>query len=466
MRCPSLSFFVLIAFTFFTQVLAKHFHGGLHAYIRSTSDDSFYHPPSGWENKQPGTILRSRKVDITNFGILKLGVTGYQLLYRTNSIDPNTPMTTVTTVLVPDNYDNDKLVVAGVYEDSYSSDCAPSKRLASGNNIFKNVAISYQEMFYTTLLHEGWVVTVPDHEGPHSAFTSGRLEGHAILDAIRATLKYDTLGLDSNSKVVGYGYSGGALATGWAAGLQRKYASELNVVGWSLGGTVANMTRWLNYIDGTSGAGFAVASVGGLSSTYPELSWIQDSLTQQGEAALDRSSHLCMYENLWAMSYKKFLSNEYFEGGDDFFVNDQVREVLQKLDMGRYSIYAPTAPVFMFHATHDEVVPYSMAADTANAWCDQGSQVRFLTVTGLEMSHTNTELLNLPNVLFFMRDRFNDKPWGDRCQRDSISDPILNPLSLGQSLTQVVQQVIDLLGTRIGPADSIMNAKISSHQIP
>jgi hypothetical protein len=52
-----------------------------------------------------------------------------------------------------------------------------------------------------------------------------------------------TLGLKSKkNSIVGVGYSGGAIATGWAAALQGNYAPELNVKGWSAGGTPANLT--------------------------------------------------------------------------------------------------------------------------------------------------------------------------------------------------------------------------------
>ena len=34
--------------------------------------DPFYDPPSGWEEKEHGTILRSRKVDIAFFQIAKV----------------------------------------------------------------------------------------------------------------------------------------------------------------------------------------------------------------------------------------------------------------------------------------------------------------------------------------------------------------------------------------------------------
>lgn len=56
---------------------------------------------------------------------------------------------------------------------------------------------------------------------------------------------------DFNQAVLGgLGYSGGAIATGWAAALHASYAPELNIKGWSMGGTPANTTAVLQTVDG------------------------------------------------------------------------------------------------------------------------------------------------------------------------------------------------------------------------
>lgn len=423
--------------------------------------DPFYKPPSGWHEKAPGAILRTRKIDVAQFGVWKLGVNGYQLLYRTNGIHEHDPSYSVTTVLVPDNYDKDKLVSANVYEDSYSSQCAPSYSLRAGSRVFKNYAIHYQLLFFTTLLSHGWVVTVPDHEGPKNAFTSGFLEGHAVLDAIRATMNFDQLSLSKDAKVVGYGYSGGALATGWAASLHKKYASELPVVGWSLGGTIANLKKWLQYVDGSIGSGFALASLAGLTASYPELSWVQDSLTSKGKAYFEAAKRNCMYENLTPLTWREFFSDDIFHGGSRFFQNDQARNIFHKLVLGGDSNLVPKAPVFMFHAKHDETVPYDQAHHAASQWCNQGAQIRFLTIASDSMRHSSTELADLAHVLWFIQGRFKGEDWGERCQWPSVGIPYLEPDVLGQTYVDIVKQVIDLWFSEIGHAAHILYKKVT-----
>lgn len=468
MFCYRLLFIVVAVLALASNAFARMSvarHLGVRA-VQTPDDDSFYTPDGNWQNEAPGTILKTREVTIAQSGLLKYGVTGYQLLYRSNGVDQNTPSYTVTTVLVPDNYDKDKLVVANVYEDSASSSCAPSYSLQKGSKIFGNVAIAYQSLFFTTLLHQGWIVTVPDHEGPQSAFTSGRFEGHMVLDGIRATLNFDKLGLDKKAKVVGYGYSGGALATGWAASLQAQYAHEINVVGWSMGGTVANLNQWLHYIDNTTGSGFALASLWGLISSYPQLAWVQQALTDKGRQLINAAKRHCMYVNLWSVGKQRIFDDSVFSGGSDFLSNPDVTKILNKLQLGRYSKFVPIAPVFMFHAVHDEVVPFDMAIGTADAWCQQGAKIKFLSNTGAEMAHTNTELFNLPNVIFFMRDRFQGKNFGDDCQYPSVSNPEWDINVLGSTVSNFLQQVLDLIGGRIGSGDSILNSKLKQKETP
>lgn len=64
------------------------------------SDDPFYFPPAGYQHAVPGTVLRSRDVDLAFMGLIPQPVTATQLLYRTTNMYGN-PEATVTTVIVP-----------------------------------------------------------------------------------------------------------------------------------------------------------------------------------------------------------------------------------------------------------------------------------------------------------------------------------------------------------------------------
>ncbi|WP_253813695.1 lipase family protein [Nocardia amikacinitolerans] len=72
---------------------------------------------------------------------------------------------------------------------------------------------------------------VPDHQGPRQAYAAGLMAGHAVLDSVRAAVRTPHLGLHHAAPTIVTGYSGGAIASGWAAQLAPKYALELNLVG-------------------------------------------------------------------------------------------------------------------------------------------------------------------------------------------------------------------------------------------
>ena len=132
-------------------------------------NDPFYQPPDGWESKKVGTILRSRKVNINTLVKDNLKE-AWQLLYRTTYRSDDEPTTTVTTIMVPHNAQNDSLVLYADFEDAGAPQCAPSYTWRAGllsdtSSIF-NVGIA---MLY---LQEGYIVTMPDKEGNKGAFLS------------------------------------------------------------------------------------------------------------------------------------------------------------------------------------------------------------------------------------------------------------------------------------------------------
>jgi len=65
------------------------------------SQDPFYVPPSGFETQAPGTVLRSRQVQTAFYSTFPmLGVTSYQVLYRTTGANGEAN-STVATIFKP-----------------------------------------------------------------------------------------------------------------------------------------------------------------------------------------------------------------------------------------------------------------------------------------------------------------------------------------------------------------------------
>lgn len=424
--------------------------------------DPFYDPPSGWEEKEHGTILRSRKVDIAFFQIAKVKYKeAYEILYRTSRSEEDQPSTTVTTVIVPENAKKDKLVNMNVYVDANGARCVPSYVLQRNAKLATDPALSYQQVLFSTILDEGYILTVPDYQGPKRAFAAGRLEGHMAIDGILATLDLKELGLSKDAKVIGYGYSGGSIATGWAASLQPSYAPNLNMVGWTFGGTPANLTSTLEHLNGGTAAGFAVSGVAGIVDEYePVADWIDDKLTHKGKHALDFVREHCTVGIVLRYPFTNVLSDSFMKHGAQLLQSPILKKVLGTLNMGVRPDETPKAPVYMFHAKLDEVIPYGSAHDAAKRWGDHGADILFEEFTGLVMGHASTELLNLPNVLLFMRDRMSGKPFIHGYEHKHTDNPLEDPGVIAKGFGALAETIKNAIDNTVGMGDKHMKAKI------
>src|SRR4051794_16552497 len=185
-------------------------------------DDPFYTPPAGFESSVPGTVLASRSVTVNGLG-LPVPADSTQFLVRSTDAK-GAPTTAVGTLMVPTApyvTGARPLVSYQPATDSLGDQCNPSYKLRAGTEGELGLMME--------ALQQGWAVVVTDYEGPQNAFTAGRMAGHAVLDGIRGAEALPGTGLDGKTPVGMWGYSGGGLATSWAAELQPGYAPELNV---------------------------------------------------------------------------------------------------------------------------------------------------------------------------------------------------------------------------------------------
>ncbi len=200
-------------------------------------DDSFYAAPEGYEAALPGTILRVRPVEVAMFGRVRQRVDAWQLLYRTADLG-GFPQASVTTVLRP----RDAEPVLLSYQcaiDGVASSCFPSYALRRGSRAFGAVP-QFEFLLVLHALRRGWTISIPDHEGPDGHWGSPQEPGFCTLDAVRAALSFEPLDLHSSTPVALWGYSGGGLATSWAAEMAPEYAPEIEVVGAALGSPVGD----------------------------------------------------------------------------------------------------------------------------------------------------------------------------------------------------------------------------------
>ena len=103
--------------------------------------------------------------------------------------------------------------------------------------------------------------------------------------------------------------------------------------------------------------------------------------------------------------------------------------------MGQHKNETPTAPVYMYHAPHDEVIPYSNATTLRDTWCNAGASVQFVNVEN--GGHATTEIIGFPGAYKFVQAAFNGTTESG-CTEDDVLDDKMNVVALGASLEPIL----------------------------
>jgi hypothetical protein len=219
--------------------------GVAHAAPLTDVKDPFYRYDKPLDGVKPGTVLRTRIISVAPAGITT-PIQATQVLYRTTKTN-GAAVATVATVLHPLTPTNSPKILS--YQTAYDdlgSSCTPSYELQGGNSPTVGVL---EIGFMVAYLAQGYNVVTSDYEGLSHDYTAGQGAGYQTLDGIRAART--VLKLRSPTRVGMIGYSGGAIATEWAAELAPKYAPETSIVAAAAGGIPVDYAHILDYIDGS-----------------------------------------------------------------------------------------------------------------------------------------------------------------------------------------------------------------------
>lgn len=199
----------------------------------------------------PGTVLKTRILSYHVLG-LSLSVEAVQLLYRTTGM-LGQPTVNVTSVLEPPlRLGTPNVVSYQSFYDSLSSADEPSYAISGGMTL-GGLIPNVEAVLIVPALLAGSAVVVPDTEGENADFAAGPEYGMNTLDSLRAAIASPITGLAGTAKIGMLGYSGGAIATEWAAELAQTYAPDVNrrLVGATFGGVLVDPAHNLSYISGS-----------------------------------------------------------------------------------------------------------------------------------------------------------------------------------------------------------------------
>lgn len=403
------------------------------------ADDPFYQPPRGFEFARPGTILRSRDVELGFLGIIPQRVTATQLLYRTTDRHGK-PQATATTVLVPPDHSPGDIRPVLSYQcaiDAVSSRCFPSYALRHRAKPVGCFA-QFEYLMIAAALAEGWMVSVPDHEGPDGIWGAPCEPGYYVLDGLRATLASPRFGLASDTQIGLWGYSGGGLASAWAVEMQADYAPELNIAGAVLGSPVGDLGNTFRRLNGTSFSALPGLVVAALMKTYPELRRvIEHHATSEGLGLLKSLESMSTVGALIKF-FKTDMDDLVKPPLEDLLQTPEVQHVFTDIRLGKA---IPTVPVLIVQAVHDSIIGVEDIDAVAHTYSEGGAQVTYHR--DKFSGHILLHPMSAPMTMRWLIDRFAGRPVNEHIVRTTWPT-LFNPLTyLGMvRLGSIVARVI------------------------
>jgi triacylglycerol lipase len=406
--------------------------------------DPFYEPPPGFEHARPGTVLRSRTVELAFMGMVPQKFSATQLLYRTADLNGDA-QATVTTVLAPTERDAKRPCPIVSYQcaiDAVAGRCFPSYALRRGAKAVGALA-QVEFLLIAAALAEGWAVSVPDHEGPRGIWGAPLEPGYHVLDGVRAALNYEPLALAADAPVGLWGYSGGGLATAWAAEVCGTYAADLNVVGAVLGSPVADLGNAFRRLNGSVYSGLPAMVVAALSHTYPDLDRvIQQHATDTGKAMLLRIEKMTTAHAVlrWIkMDMGKLIDRPL----EEILETPEVQKVFDSIKLGTA---VPTPPVLIVQAVHDRIVSVDDIDALTETYSAGGANVTYHR--DLFSEHMLLHPLSAPMTLRWLRDRFAGRPLRTDLTRTKWPT-MLNPSTYRGMLRLMVISAKVMTGRRV-----------------
>jgi hypothetical protein len=416
------------------------------ASVRPPQSDRFYRPPAHYAGKAPGTILRSRPVRLAAFAALPQDVQAWQVMFRSTSY-AGKPTAAVTTLLRPAGVQPKQVISYQVAEDASAPQCAPSyvmRPAADPGEAVNQAEISLVD----AAVADGFAVSMPDYEGLDGDFGAARQPGYIELDGLRAAERFAPLGIKTGkaTPVALWGYSGGSLGSGWGARVQPHYAPELNLRGVAVSGFVTDISQALVKINGGPGAGLIPSALPGILRSTPKLArGVAPYLTVAGKALLANSGRQCEIANV--TKYPFFDVNDYLTIPlSRLLAHPAVKKAARSLNFGASKL---SAPLFVYHAINDELIPVAGPDAIVPKYCKAGTSV---TYTRDELSeHGALAVTGGPAALAWLHARLTGKAKPRGCTTTTVPTMALTPTAIAQEPELAAAVLSGLAGLPVGP---------------
>jgi hypothetical protein len=362
-----------------------------------------------------GHVIKTRSFTYSVQGI-PLPITVVQLLYRTTD-QLGRPTWNATSVLKPPIALHPERVIAyGSFYDSLNRFDGPSYAVHGGRSSGA-AAVHAETALMVPFLLEGYSVVIADTQGRTADFAAGPEYARTTLDSLRAAISAPSTGIGAKPDIALLGYSGGAIATSWAAALAPSYAPGINkrIVGAAEGGLLVSPARNLDYVSGSQvWAGVLAMALIGASRAFginlrPYLNAYGLGLFEK----LDRASIAAVLGAYPGLTWQKIAKPQFKDP-------EEIRiyvDVVNKLNLGTRP--SPTVPMFIGQGSGGEVegTPGTkpglgkgdgvmIAGDVrtlARKYCRAGTRISYRQYP---LSHFTTVPVWLPDAIAWVEQRF------------------------------------------------------------
>ena len=285
-----------------------------------------------------------------------------------------------------------------------TSRCFPSYALRRRAKALGSLS-QFEFLLITAALAEGWAISVPDHEGLQGLWGAPYEPGYRVLDGIRAALSSERIGMSASAPIGLWGYSGGGLASAWAAEVSGEYAPELDIVGAVLGSPVGDLGNTFRRLNGSFLAGLPALVVAALAHTYPGLDRvIKEHTNDEGRELLEQLKKMTTVGAVLRMAGRD-MGDFLHKPLEHILSMPEVEYVFDHIKLGTA---VPAPPVLIVQAVHDYLIDVSDIDALADAYSAGGARVTYHRDAFNE--HIVLHPLSAPMTLRWLTDRFARRP--------------------------------------------------------
>ena len=402
-RLATLAVVAAVTSTVLTAVVPAPAASAQASTVARPDDDPFYAVPARLGSTRDGTVLRSRRLPADAMAV-PAPAHVWQLLYKTRD-NAGRATATVGTLLVPTApWAGDgarPLLSYQTPEDGLATFCAPSYLLRAGSVPSGPTSVQFDREQVAAAVRRGWAVVVPDYEGPGSEFLGAMAAAHGVLDGVRAARSFAPARVGRDAPVGLWGYSGGGFATAAAAQRQAAYAPDLRISGIAEGGVIADLNASLRAVSGQVFSGWLPFGFAALRNAYPHAD-VDRYLNPAARAYADAVRHGCAGEAIAAGPFHAPL--ERFEAWPGSLTSGAFQDFAHRagpIGLGG----TPTAPVYLYHGTADELIPIEGARRLAARYRAGGADV--VLVQDETWDHGGEQAHGVAGAVAFLDERFS-----------------------------------------------------------